>query len=158
MFRRMLSGAAGHSDKDKDKANAADAAANSPGRERPSPRTAASHQGSGHVSPLRSPSLSRGSTPPLSPRNETDEATLASSYQAMNLTSPLLVSHPAAMSRSSARTAKMLAKMVLAKEVASLSRLCAIGMPRVSLKSRARSPTKVKMATPSRPPVRRFVI
>ncbi|GAK68544.1 pkinase-domain-containing protein [Moesziomyces antarcticus] len=88
MFRRMLSGAAGHSsDKDKDKAHHADAVG-SPGRERPSPRTAASAQGSGHISPMRSPSLSRGSTPPLSPRNEMDEAALASQYQAMNLTSP----------------------------------------------------------------------
>ncbi|KAI3475476.1 hypothetical protein L1887_63100 [Cichorium endivia] len=69
MFRRMLSGAAGHSsdkDKDKDKAHHTDAVG-SPGRERPSPRTAASAQGSGHISPMRSPSLSRGSTPPLSP-------------------------------------------------------------------------------------------
>lgn len=84
MFRRMLSGAGGgHSDKDK-----ADAAFNSPSRERPSPRTAASQQGSGHISPMRSPSLSRGSTPPTSPRNEMDEPGLAASYQAMNLTSP----------------------------------------------------------------------
>lgn len=86
MFRRMLSGAAGYSDKDKASAEAA--GANSPGRERPSPRAHASQQGSGHISPLRSPSLSRGSTPPTSPRNELDEAALASSYQAMNLTSP----------------------------------------------------------------------
>ncbi|SPO28818.1 related to serine/threonine protein kinase [Ustilago trichophora] len=95
MFRRMLSGAAGHSDKDKDKdkanhndAAAATAALNSPNRERPSPRTTASQQGSGHISPLRSPSLSRGSTPPTSPRNEMDEPALANAYQSMNLTSP----------------------------------------------------------------------
>ncbi|KIS67633.1 uncharacterized protein UMAG_04136 [Mycosarcoma maydis] len=89
MFRRMLSGAGGgHSDKDKDKANAEAAVASSPSRERLSPRTAASQQASGHVSPMRSPSLSRGSTPPLSPRNEVDEAALASGFQAMNVTSP----------------------------------------------------------------------
>ncbi|KAJ9474708.1 Serine/threonine-protein kinase HAL4/SAT4 [Pseudozyma hubeiensis] len=88
MFRRMLSGAGGGNfDKDKAHADAA-AAASSPSRERPSPRTAASQQGSGHISPMRSPSLSRGSTPPLSPRNEMDEAALASGYQAMSLTSP----------------------------------------------------------------------
>ncbi|SNX86332.1 related to serine/threonine protein kinase [Melanopsichium pennsylvanicum] len=87
MFRRMLSGAAGHSsDKDKSAAAAADAA--SPHRERPSPRTAASQQGNGHVSPLRSPSLSRGSTPPTSPRNEMDEPALNNAYQAMNIISP----------------------------------------------------------------------
>ncbi|CBQ68731.1 related to serine/threonine protein kinase [Sporisorium reilianum SRZ2] len=86
MFRRMLSGAGGGSHSDKDKADAA--ASNSPSRERPSPRTAASQQGSGHISPMRSPSLSRGSTPPTSSRNEMDEPGLAASYQAMNLASP----------------------------------------------------------------------
>ncbi|KAJ1020391.1 hypothetical protein NDA13_005710 [Ustilago tritici] len=84
MFRRMLSGAAGYSDKDK----ASKEAEASPSRERPSPRTAASRQGSGHISPLRSPSLSRGSTPPTSPRNEMDEPALNNAYQSMNLTSP----------------------------------------------------------------------
>ncbi|EST09075.1 Protein kinase domain protein [Kalmanozyma brasiliensis GHG001] len=84
MFRRMLSGV---TDKDKQQSHA-DNASPSPSRERPSPRPSVSHQGSGYVSPLRSPSLSRGSTPPTSPRNEMDEPALAASYQAMNLTSP----------------------------------------------------------------------
>ncbi|PWZ01186.1 Pkinase-domain-containing protein [Testicularia cyperi] len=94
MFRRMLSGAGHSSDKDKAKLAASSGDANahggapahSPIRERPSPRAAGQH-GAG-ASPLGSPSVSRGSTPPHSPRNELDEANLNSAYQGMHLQSP----------------------------------------------------------------------
>ncbi|PWN50616.1 Pkinase-domain-containing protein [Violaceomyces palustris] len=80
MLRRMLSGATGG---DRDRVVSG---VNSQAKER-SPHQG-SQQSSGHVSPARSPSVSRGSTPPTSPRTELEEPSIANALKGIHLQSP----------------------------------------------------------------------
>ncbi|EPQ25742.1 uncharacterized protein PFL1_06736 [Pseudozyma flocculosa PF-1] len=83
MLRRMLSSATGGGgDKDRHPADR-----DSPVKERPSARVA-SQQSSGHISPARSHSASRESTPPTSPRNELGDAGGILSFKNFGIQSP----------------------------------------------------------------------
>ncbi|KAN0061876.1 hypothetical protein ACQY0O_005870 [Thecaphora frezii] len=80
MLRRMLSSATG-GDRERHPADR-----DSPLKERPSPRIGS--QSSGHISPVRSHSASRDSTPPTSPRNELGDAASMISFKNFGIQSP----------------------------------------------------------------------
>ena len=81
MFRRMLSSSNAHHDKDKQHPCDRD----SPAKERPG---RPGQDASGQPSPSRSPSASRASTPPTSPKNEVPDPSIVAGFQKFGLQSP----------------------------------------------------------------------